>query len=226
MNPMDLLPDGVRVYLRWWRTRMRNPGCMIAQSAQVSPDSRLEQPCRVYEGARLWSSQVGRCSYVGIDAILSSATVGRFVSIAPRVLIGGGMHPTREWVSSSPWFYSDAPWTGSVPASARKRFEDLPATHIGSDVWLGYAAIVLPGVTIGNGAIVGAGSVVIDDVPPYAIVVGTPARILRYRFSPEVCAKLLERAWWNLPLGELERDYESFNDHRKYLDRAADRSAT
>lgn len=224
MTPLELLPDGFRSYLRWWRTRFRNPGCMIAQSAQVSPDSRLERPCRVYDGARIWGSQVGRCSYVGIDAIVSAAVVGRFVSIAPRVLIGGGVHPTREWVSTSPWFYSDAPWTGSMPSSARKRFEDLPVTQVGSDVWLGYSAIVLPGVTVGHGAIVGAGSVVIDDVPPYAIVVGSPAKILRYRFPSEICAKLLQREWWNLSLGEIERDYELFDDHRKYLER--DGSAT
>jgi len=68
---------------------------------------------------------------------------------------------------------------------------------IGNDVWIGANAIVLPGVTIGDGAIIGAGAVVTRDVPPYAVATGVPARVLRYRYSPDQIKKLLKIAWWN-----------------------------
>ncbi|WP_140538245.1 DapH/DapD/GlmU-related protein [Mesorhizobium sp. B1-1-8] len=67
---------------------------------------------------------------------------------------------------------------------------------VGNDVWIGHGAIMLPGVAIGDGAVVGAGAVVTKDVPPYAIVVGSPAKVIRYRFSEDVVAKLLAIQWW------------------------------
>jgi virginiamycin A acetyltransferase len=73
-------------------------------------------------------------------------------------------------------------------------------TVIGHDVWLGYSALVLPGVTIGHGAVVAAASVVSRDVPPYAIVAGNPARVVRPRFEEEDIERLLRIAWWNWPI--------------------------
>jgi virginiamycin A acetyltransferase len=73
-------------------------------------------------------------------------------------------------------------------------------TVVGNDVWLGYEALVLPGVTIGDGAVVAAASVVASDVPPYAIVAGNPARVLRSRFEPEDVARLVRAAWWSWPV--------------------------
>jgi len=75
--------------------------------------------------------------------------------------------------------------------------ENRNFVKVGSDVFVGANAILLPGVTIGNGAIIGAGSVVTSDVPPYAIVTGVPARVIRYRYSPEIIQKLLKIGWWN-----------------------------
>lgn len=214
---LEFIPDALRQYGRWLRSRLRHPGCSIAQSAEISPDSRLETPCKIYAGARIWGSSLGRCSYAGIDSIIIAAEVGRFVSIAPRVIIGGGVHPTKDWVSTSPWFFSARDSAGSVPKNARQRFDELPSTHVGSDVWIGYGALVLPGVTVGHGSIVAAGSVVTSDVPPFAIVAGCPARIIRYRFEEEVRTQLLALQWWNKDLNELENQYEDFSDHRSLL---------
>ena len=71
--------------------------------------------------------------------------------------------------------------------------------RIGSDVWIGSNACILRGLAVGDGAVIGAGSVVTKDVPPYAVVVGNPARVLKYRFSEEVIARLLRLEWWNMP---------------------------
>jgi acetyltransferase-like isoleucine patch superfamily enzyme len=76
---------------------------------------------------------------------------------------------------------------------------------IGNDVWIGYRSLILSGVTIGDGAIVAAHAVVARDVPPYAIVVGNPARIVRYRFSPEIVERLLAVRWWDWPLEEISQ---------------------
>jgi len=72
-------------------------------------------------------------------------------------------------------------------------------TIIGHDVWIGSNVVIIAGVRVGHGAAIGAGAVSTKDVPPYAIMIGNPARILRFRFPHEICAALIESAWWDLP---------------------------
>ena len=80
---------------------------------------------------------------------------------------------------------------------------------IGNDVWIAAKSIVFQGVKIGNGAVIGAGSVVTKDVPDYAIVAGNPARIIRYRFTPDIIAYLNETKWWNYTLDNLDDNFLS-----------------
>jgi acetyltransferase-like isoleucine patch superfamily enzyme len=90
------------------------------------------------------------------------------------------------------------------------RVKDTP-TKIGNDVWIGNSAIIMPNVTeIGDGAVIGAGAVVNKNVPPYAVVVGNPARIVRYRFSKEAIEELLESKWWEKSKEELKPDLEEY----------------
>lgn len=121
--------------------------------------------------------------------------IGRFCSIAKgvRIFLGGG-HRT-DWVTTFPFmeFFQQA-----------KNFTGHPISRgdvvIGNDVWIGAHATILSGVTIGDGAVIGAGSVVAKSVPAYAVVVGNPARIVKYRFSPEQIDKLIKIRWWNWPI--------------------------
>lgn len=126
--------------------------------------------------------------------------IGSFCSIAEDVSIfGGGEHRT-DWVTTYPLriaFNEALAHKDGHPASKG-------ATRIGNDVWLGYRAIIMSGVTIGDGAVVGAGAVVTRDVPPYAIVGGNPATVRKYRFSPEVINELLEIKWWQWPLEQIK----------------------
>jgi len=129
--------------------------------------------------------------------------IGRFCSIADRVeILLGGNHRT-DWATTYPFTALPGLW----PAAAGCR--DFHASRgdvtIGHDVWLGSGAMVLSGVTIGHGAIVGARAVVSRDVPPYAIVAGHPARLVRHRFDPATVALLLETAWWDVPRPALDR---------------------
>jgi virginiamycin A acetyltransferase len=125
--------------------------------------------------------------------------IGRFCAIASgvRFLMPGANHADLG-PSTFPFGVFGAPWdtTMDIVMSASSRGD----TVVGHDVWLGYAGLVLPGVTIGHGAVVAAGSVVVRDVPPYAVVAGNPARVVRSRFSEEDVERLLRAAWWNWPI--------------------------
>jgi len=156
-----------------------------------------------------------RHSFCGYDCDIANADIGSFVSIANSVVIGGGRHP-MEWVGMSPVFYAGrdsvkAKFSQHVRAPAHR-------VRIGHDVWIGRSAIVLPGVEIGNGAVVGAGSVVTKSVPPYAIVAGNPARLIRYRFDDVVVKRLLACHWWTFSDADLHRLGPYFNDVSKFLE--------
>jgi virginiamycin A acetyltransferase len=126
--------------------------------------------------------------------------IGRFCAIAAgvRFLMPGANHADLG-PSTFPFGIFGEPWakrTMDLVMSAPSRGD----TIVGHDVWLGYQALVLPGVTIGHGAVVAAASVVASDVPPYAIVAGNPARMVRRRFDDEDVARLLRAAWWDWPI--------------------------
>jgi virginiamycin A acetyltransferase len=126
--------------------------------------------------------------------------IGRFCAIASgvRFLMAGGNHADIG-PSTFPFGIFGRPWaerTMDLVMSAPSRGD----TVVGHDVWLGYQALVMPGANIGHGAVVAAASVVTGDVPPYAIVAGNPARVVRRRFEDEDVARLLRAAWWDWPI--------------------------
>ncbi|NNM73369.1 CatB-related O-acetyltransferase [Enterovirga aerilata] len=125
-------------------------------------------------------------------------TIGRFCSIADKVeILLGGNHRT-DWVTTFPFAAFPELWPGAA-ASGSAYHGSRGDVVIGSDVWLGSAAMIMSGVAIGHGAVVAARAVVTKDVPPYAIVGGNPARPIRTRFTEERVEALLETAWWDLP---------------------------
>jgi acetyltransferase-like isoleucine patch superfamily enzyme len=192
------LPAGLRNALAAWSWRWRGDGVRLEGGVRLDWHTRLGKAVGVGRGSSLFGVQVGRHTYFGEKTLVIHTTVGSFCSIAPHVVIGGGTHPTRDWVSTSPLFYSRRHHPLLAGGGAEiAPFEENPQTRIGHDVWIGYGAIVLPGVTVGNGAIVAAGSVVTKDVAPYDVVAGIPARPQRSRFSPEEVEWLLASRWWD-----------------------------
>lgn len=159
--------------------------------SDVSPKAKINGHCKVFR------STIGDYTYVGDHQRLVYANIGKFCSIAGGGAIGMGAH-TLNNLSTSPIFTAKhngvgISWTDQQPT------DEFREINIGNDVWIGARAMVMGGITIGDGAVVGAGAIVTKDIPPYAIVGGVPARIIRYRFSEDIIAKLLELKWWDMP---------------------------
>ncbi len=177
-------------------------------------ESSVHATSKIEAGTSFHASSMDRHSFCGYDCDIYCADIGAFTSIANGVVIGGGRHP-MEWVGMSPVFYEGR---DSVRAKfSRHRRPPPERVRVGHDVWIGRSAIVLPGVEIGDGAVVGAGAVVTKAVPPYAIVAGNPARIVRHRFDEDIVRRLLASRWWSLDEAELHRLGPRFNDVEGFL---------
>jgi carbonic anhydrase/acetyltransferase-like protein (isoleucine patch superfamily) len=193
------MPEWLRQALLRARLRLGGRRVGFGPGARIDSEAEFAGRASLGAGASVFGCRVGRWTYFGERCLAIYSDVGAFCSVAPHAVIGGGRHPTGGHVTTSPLFYSTIhnPW-GDFPGSMR-RDDELPRTHVGNDVWIGYAAVVLPGVRVGDGAIIGAGAVVTRDVEPYAIVAGVPARELRSRFGPDEVRWLLAHKWWNWP---------------------------
>ena len=126
--------------------------------------------------------------------------IGRYCALAEgvRFVMSGANHPMLG-PSTFPFGIFGGVW-GETTMDLVMGAESRGDTVVGSDVWLGYRSLVMPGVKIGHGAVVAAGSVVVGDVPPYAIAGGNPARVLRVRYSDAELEQLLRAAWWDWPV--------------------------
>lgn len=170
----------------------------VGRSTRIR-DLVVELPSKPGKGDFRYGCRLGAYSYVNGTSRFYTTDVGRFCGIGTNVIIGGPEHPTDR-ISIHPFAYSDRTMFDEPDYSfmeTRNPISALAQTRVGNDVWIGALSYVRRGVTIGDGAVIGAGSVVTKDVPPYAVVAGSPARILRYRFAPAIVERLLALKWWN-----------------------------
>ncbi|WP_329958811.1 DapH/DapD/GlmU-related protein [Sporosarcina sp. G11-34] len=163
-------------------------------------------------------------SYTGQFCFIQNAEIGKFANIAAMVRIGPTDHP-YERPSLHHFTYRKRMY-GFSDKDDEPFLEqrESQTAWIGHDTWIGHGAIIQPGVSIGNGAIVGSGAVVTKDVPPYAIVVGVPAKVIKYRF-PEKTIEALERiAWWNWSYETIKARMDDFHlDIEKFVERYDER---
>lgn len=185
------LPTGLRGFLRRWINPHNQTRLHLANLV-------ARRPGQITIGAYSYGRPKVRFPESG-----AKLTIGRYCSIADGIeIMLGGNHRT-EWATTYPFPAMSGLW----PDAAGLAGADVSRGDvvIGSDVWLGSQALILSGVGIGHGAVVAARAVVTKDVPPYAIVAGNPARIVRYRMGEERIAALLRSSWWLLPEAEIGR---------------------
>lgn len=171
------------------------------------------------DGVTLRNVVLSDFNYVSTDSKLLNTSIGKFTCIGPQVLCGLGKHPSCGFVSINPIFYSPLRQLQLTFAS-QSYFEEFASIEIGNDVWIGARAIILDGVKIGDGVIVGAGAVVTKDIPPYAVVGGVPAKIIRYRFEPAEIDFLLKFRWWDCDVDWLQRNATNFHNINEFIDNA------
>lgn len=192
------------------RAGLRLPG--LLQTGKLAAGSRIEGPtsiiCAVSPGAFI---DIGAfCNLSG--GTINNVRFGRYCSIAAGVVIGMHEHPT-DWLTTSrtAYFPQVNGWkdlvapdrSAEIQSGVRPFKGSCPITEIGDDVWIGQGAFIKSGVKIGTGSIIGARAIVLRDVPPYSIVVGSPGRVVRSRFPESTVARLLAVQWWRYSIFDL-----------------------
>jgi len=170
----------------------------------------------------VFRGRMGFGSFIGDNSFIS-ASVGRYCSISSNVIVIISKHPLN-YISTHPSFYGYGKVsTDGLVFSDKASY--CPHIHcdsgypvdIGNDVWIGIRATIMPGIKIGDGAVIGASSLVTKDVPPYAIVGGVPARIIRYRFSPSTISQLESFRWWERSPDWIKTHSEEFKSEDAFL---------
>lgn len=146
--------------------------------------------------ANIKSSKIGDYSYCSYNSLIRNTTIGKFCSIGHNVQIGLGKHPFNEFISSHPLFFSNRKQV-SINILKESKYEEFEPIEIGNDVWIGAGSIILDGVSIGDGAVIAAGSVVTKDVEPFSLVAGVPAVHKKFKFDQKEIDSILQNPWWN-----------------------------
>jgi acetyltransferase-like isoleucine patch superfamily enzyme len=216
----------VRIY---WalQTRRLNKlyNCEIDRSTGLNASTVFKGKNKIWSHTAIFNSEIGYMTYVGDNCKLPSIKIGKYCSLADHIELILGNHPTSVFVSTYPAFYLNTPFFGKVYTD-KKLFEDYSYADndnkwlvtIGNDVWVGKGAKIKNGVRIGDGAIIASYAVVVKDVPPYAIVGGVPAKVIRYRFEPDEIDWLLNFKWWDKDDTWIEKHAQYFKDIRILMD--------
>lgn len=187
----------------------RAVNCDISEDVTIGQDSyinnsKLGRHVQINRRNIIDNVSIGRYSYTGANTTLKAVEIGSFCSISWNVSATGNQHDYHK-LTVHPFAHLAS--FGLVEESGE---HDKRIIRIGNDVWIGANACILPGVTIGDGAVVGAGAIVTKDIPPFAIVVGNPARVIKYRFSEEQIDIILQTRWWDWPENLLKEHIDLF----------------
>jgi virginiamycin A acetyltransferase len=181
----------------------------LVENSILDKNTIINSPCS------LKNVKIEYGSYISQNSRITNTQIGKFCSIGPNFLCGWGMHPLSG-ISTSPLFYSTNNQFG-FSYTSKNIFKETSEIKIGNDVFIGSNVTILDGVCISDGAVIAAGSVVTTDVPPYAIVGGVPAKIIKYRFTQDVILNLLKIKWWNFDTEKIKSISDNFYDIDNFI---------
>ncbi len=166
------------------------------------------------KGSEVYESSFGRFTRISGGSTIKSK-IGAFCAISRGALVGGGgSHPLNQISFHSIFYMNSKSQHPKIRFTETQLFDDeLQEVNIGNDVWVGSNSVVKAGVTIGTGAVIGNSSLVVKDVPPYAVVGGVPARVIKYRHDESLIRELLRSQWWNWSIPQLKLITKHFNQH-------------
>jgi acetyltransferase-like isoleucine patch superfamily enzyme len=211
----QLLPRSLRGFLKDRLLARKYPTLTFGRDVHIK-ESKFGRHTQIADQVNVYKCTIGDYSYIEVGTVLAHATLGKFCSVAGGCYIGLGVHPSREFVSTHPAFYSTSRGLHTSFADRDYLAEYAPVT-VGNDVWIGTAAVIRGGISIGDGAIIGAGAVVTRDVPPYAIVGGVPAKLIRYRFDTPTIDFLLAFKWWDKGDDWLKANFRKFHNVNDFV---------
>ena len=222
---IQIMLDEIRYTLNWltYRILTRRYKVIVGKGVRIHKETNFEGKNRVGDYTDVALSRVGRGSYLGKRCRLTRSHIGRYTSIADEVILVTGRHPMREFISTSPMFYSQV-FGGGWTYVDREYFspykyvddEQRWSIKIGNDVWIGRGVKLFEGITIGDGVVVGAFSLVTKDLEPYGIYVGSPAKLVGYRYERDFINMLVKYEWWNKEEDWIEKHADLFRDVEQF----------
>lgn len=193
MEPINsIINESAKVFLDAYIRDSQIDGGAIISDRSVIISSVIGEKASIGRECSVIYSSFGFGTFIGRGSIVKFSKIGKFCDLSWQLSIGGSNHNYK-----AACMYTDSSWKGKLDIG--EGLEPVPEsdyTQIGSDVWIGAKANIVRGVKIGDGAVIGASALVLDDVPPYAIVVGSPAKVIKYRFSRTTIERLLKISWW------------------------------
>ena len=196
------------------KLRIKYPTCRFEITSKII-NCTFGSNVVIFGNNKLLNCKIDSYSYIQTNGRIYNCEIGKFCSIAANVSISPGNHELK-YISTHPSFYQKNTPLPKV-FSKSNTINENKIVMIGNDVWIGEKAIILDGLKIGNGAIIAAGSIVLKDVEPYAVVAGVPAKVVKYRFNDETIKILHESNWWNFPEDWFQENCYLLKNTEKFL---------